>query len=193
MPRCRHGSRRASRPPAARHSNRRGAPMFFPFGPYEPDVSDLRAQKTSQLANVLPRADGYGPFPDLSVLTNALPTACRGLFFARKSDGSVVIFAGTATRLYKLNNTDYTWTDVSAGGAAYSALAAADQWQFAQFNDLVVAVQANVVPQLFDMASASVFAALGGAPPQARYVSVIGRFVALSGLLSNPFRLQWSG
>jgi hypothetical protein len=37
------------------------------------------------------------------------------------------------------------------------------------------------------------FSALGGAPPQAAYVAVVGRFLVLSGLLSTPFRIQWSG
>jgi hypothetical protein len=156
-------------------------------------VSDLRTQFASGLANVLPRADGYGPFPDFSSLTSALSAACRGLFVAIKSDGSRVIFAGTSIRLWQLNNTDYTWTNVTAGGVGYSALASTDQWQFAQFNNFVIAVQANVAPQVFDLSSSTEFASLGGTPPQARYVSVINRFVVLSGLLSNPFRIQWSG
>ena len=87
--------------------------MLFPFGEYRPDVSDFRVPSTRTLVNVLPRADGYGPFADLTNLTGALAAPCRGLFFARKADGTVVIFAGTSTGLYRLNNTDYTWIDVS--------------------------------------------------------------------------------
>ena len=65
--------------------------MIFPFGEYRPDVSDFRAATTRALANVLPRGDGYGPFPDLTALTAALAASCRGLFFARKADGTVVM------------------------------------------------------------------------------------------------------
>ena len=54
------------------------------------------------------------------------------MFFARKRDGSILIFAGTETRLYLMNNTDYSWTDVSKGGSAYSALSSDAHWQFAQ-------------------------------------------------------------
>src|SRR5437764_5795927 len=95
---------------------------LVPFGEFRPDVSDHQGVHSNRLDNVLPRGDGYGPFPDITPFTQALPAACRGFFVARRNDGSVSIFAGTATRLYLLNNIDFSWTDVSKGGAAYSAL-----------------------------------------------------------------------
>jgi len=165
---------------------------LVPFTEWRPDVSDFQAQVTSEISNVLPRADGYGPFPDFSAYTSGLPGACRGFFKAINTDGSVAIFAATATRLYRLNNTNQTWTDVSKGGAAYSSVSSTDNWQFVQFINRVIAVQANTAPQSFDLTSSSVFADLAGSPPQARYVSIVGYFVVLSGLLNNPYRVQWS-
>ena len=53
--------------------------------------------------------------------------------------------------------------------------------------------QANAVLQVFDLSSSSAFADAAGTPPQAAYVSVVGRFLVLSGLLSTPYRIQWSG
>ena len=111
----------------------------------------------------------------------------------RKTDGTIVVFAGTSTRLYKLDNTTLAWTEVSKGAVAYSALPSTDHWGFAQFGNLVIAVQANTVPQVYDISSGSAFADLGGSPPQARYAAVVGRFLVLSGLLSTPYRIQWSG
>jgi hypothetical protein len=166
---------------------------LLPWGAWTPDVSDYEGQSAHDILNVLPRGDGYGPFPDFSPFSGALAGACRGGFYALKSDGSVAIFAATATRLYLLNNTAYTWTDVSKGGSAYSSLSGTANWQFIQFNSLVIVVQANVVPQVFDLSSSSAFADLGGSPPQAAYASIVGRFIVLSGLLSNPYRIQWSG
>lgn len=163
------------------------------FGEYRPDVSDVDRAHTGVLLNVLPRADGYGPHPSLDPLSDALAARCRGLFFARKRDGSILIFAGTETRLYLMSNTDYSWTDVSAGGSAYSPLSSDAHWQFAQFANVVVAVQANVAPQSYNLTSSSAFAALGGSPPQAAYVGVINRFLVLAGLLNEPYRVQWSG
>src|SRR5215831_10377075 len=107
---------------------------LLPYAEYKPDVSDYEGQATRNILNVIPRGDGYGPFPSLSVYTSALPSACRGAFYALKSDGTVITFAGTATKLYRLNNTDFSWTDVSKGGGTYTAPTFAGQaanWQFA--------------------------------------------------------------
>ena len=157
-------------------------------------MSDYEGAATQTLLNVVPRGDGYGPFPDFTVFTSALPAACRGFFYARKADGSVAVFAGTSTKLYQLNNTSFAWTDVSKSGGSYSALPSADQWQFAQFNNFVFAVQINSAVQVFDLTSSSAFADLGGSPPPARYIAVVGRFLVLSGLgSSTPYRIQWSG
>jgi len=166
---------------------------LLPFGDWRPDVSDYEGQTVYSIQNVVPRGDGYGPFPDFSVYSAGLPGPCRGAFYALKSDGSVEVFAATSTRIYRLDKTNYTWVDVSKSGAAYSGLTGSAQWRFAQFNNFVIAVQANVVPQVFDLSVSSAFADLGGSPPQAAYVDVVGRFVILSGLLSNPYRVQWSG
>src|SRR5207247_1060039 len=123
----------------------------------------------------------------------------------------ITVFAATATDLYRLNNSTFAWLNVSKGAGApsgeggfggesdpgannYSAIPTGDQWQFAQFNNFVIAVQINVAPQVFDLTSSTNFADLAGSPPQARYVAVVGRFLVLSGLgSSTPYRIQWSG
>ena len=166
---------------------------LIPYGEYKPDISDYQSATTKNILNVLPRSDGYGPFRDFTVFSGALPAACRGAFYALNTDGSVTVFAGTATKLYKLNNTTFAWEDVSASGGSYADLSSAAQWRFAQFGSVVVAVQGNIAPQSFTLGSSSEFAALSGSPPNASYVDVVGRFLVLSGLTSNPYRVQWSG
>src|ERR1044071_1126509 len=166
---------------------------ILPFGEFKPDVSDYRGQTNQTILNVVPQGDGYGPFKALNAATEALPAPCRGYFFARKADGTVAVFAGTATKLYLLDNTDLTWADASDSGGTYSTLASNAQWQFAQFNNLVVAVHVNEAPQVFDLTSDTEFSDLAGSPPQAAYVSVVNRFLVLSGLASpNVTRVQWS-
>ena len=160
---------------------------------YRPDVSDYGSATTKNILNVTPQGDGYGPFPSFSAYSSALPAACRGAFYALKSDGSVVTFAATATKLHMLNNTNFSWTDVSAGGGSYSAISANAQWQFAQTGNLVFATQANASLQVFDLTSSTAFDNALGSPPQAAYISVVGRFLVLSGLLSTPYRIQWCG
>lgn len=160
------------------------------FGQFAPDLTDLGSASSVDIVGCVPRADGYGPFKDLNTFTSALPGPCRGYFFARRSDGSIAIFAGTATELYLLDNTTFTWGNVSK--ATYSPLVAGDNWQFAQFNDLVIAVQVNTAPQKFTLSSSTQFADLGGSPPSAGRVAIVGFFVMLTKLLTNPRRVQWS-
>lgn len=165
---------------------------LIPYGEFAPDISDLDAPVSLDLLNVVPRADGYGPFQALLGFTLTIGARCRGFFFARNTDGSITVFAATSTRIYKMDNTTFGWADVSKGGAAYAGIPASDNWQFVQFNALVIAVQANTAPQVFTLGSSTEFADLGGTPPQARGIAIINRFVVLFGLLSAPFRIQWS-
>jgi len=66
-------------------------------GDYRPDVSDYEGQASRNILNVIPRGDGYGPFSSFSAYTSALPAACRGAFYALKSDGTVVTFEDTSS------------------------------------------------------------------------------------------------
>lgn len=166
------------------------AASLVKFPPYAPDVTDLGTDTSAYVLNVFARLDGYGPCQSLQAFTTALPGPCRGYFFARKSDGSIAVFAGTATELYLLNNTDFSWTVVSK--ATYSPLVSTDNWQFIQFNDLVIAAQVNTAPQKFALSSSTLFADLGGSPPSAGGIAVVGFFVVLTKLLTNSRRVQWS-
>jgi hypothetical protein len=167
----------------------------LPFPEYRPDASDFNGAHTTTLLNVLPRSDGYGPMREVSAFTGVMAAQCRGAFMARRSDGTIRIFAGTATKLYQLDNTSLTWVDVSLGAGTYSSLSSDANWHFTQFNNSVIAVQANAAPQVVDVSAASgtAFANLGGSPPQAAYITTVNRFVVLSGLNSNPNRVHWSG
>lgn len=165
----------------------------IPWSEWRPDVSDYQGNHSQLIKNVVPRADGYGPFKDFAALTNTLPAACRGYAVALDDDGSVVIFAGTATKLYKLDNSDFTWDNVSKSSGAFDyAVPSTDQWQFAQFGTNLVATNSANPVQVFALGSSSNFADLGGSPPQAKYVAVVNVYLVLSGLASNPFRVQWS-
>lgn len=166
---------------------------IVPIPEYKPDLSDYESTTTQALQNVIPRGDGYGPFNDHAAYSAALAGACRGFFRALKSDGTITVFACTSTKIYLLDNSALTWSDVSLGAGSYAALPATDQWQFGQFGNDIIAVQANVAPQVFTLGTSAAFANLGGSPPQAKYISIVGRFVVLSGLTSQPYRIQWSG
>jgi hypothetical protein len=162
------------------------------FPPWVPDISDQRPGVSSDVQNVLPTNSGWAPFPQFQTFTGALPSACRGYFYGRNGDGSVTVFAGTTNKLFKLDNTSLGWVDVSQGGGSYAPLPNGAVWEFAQFNTLVIAVQPVANPQVFTLASSSQFSDLGGNPPQAAFVSVVNRFLVLSGIPLNPYRVVWS-
>jgi len=165
----------------------------LPFGEYRPDLSDLDGQHTRSILNVVPRGDGYGPFNVAEAFTDALAAVCRGYFYAHNSDGTITIFAGSSTKLYMMSNTDFSWSDVSVGAGSYAALDGDANWAFAQFGQYVIACQANAAVQVWDLTASSAFANLAGSPPNSAFVSVVNGFLVLSGLASNPRRIQWSG
>lgn len=83
------------------------------FPSWEPDKSPYKAASSQAIKNVVPRADGYAPFRSFQALTAALPSACRGFFYAKNTDGSITVFAGISDRLFRLDNTTLTWVPVS--------------------------------------------------------------------------------
>src|SRR5437763_11867759 len=110
---------------------------MIPVGPWAPDVPDLGNAGSTEGLNVIPKAQSYGPFPSFASITNALSARCQGAIFARKSDGTGVIFAGSATKLYRLSSV--TFSDVSRlVGGAYSC-PADGMWSFVQFGSLIYA------------------------------------------------------
>src|SRR5262245_43942992 len=98
------------------------SPRPISWGTWNPDLSDINTPFTQSTLNVIPRADGYMPWRAISEVTDPLPGPCRGFFFAR-SAGALLVFAGTETDLYLLDNSNFSWTNVSQGGIPYTALA----------------------------------------------------------------------
>lgn len=165
---------------------------MIPVSAFAPDITDLGTNASNVVSGVVPSGSGYAAFKSYIGFTFALPANARGFFFARRSDGSISVFVGTATELYLLNNTTFLWDKVSKGGGPYGSLLVSTNWRFAQFNDFVLAAQINTVPQKYVLTSGGTFVDLGGTPPQAGQIAIVNRFVMLTELLSNPRRVQWS-
>lgn len=84
-----------------------------PFARWRPDLNNLNSQFASDVMNVLLSANDYIPFPKLVPFSLAVPAQPLGGFSGRNAAGQVVIFVGTATKLYKLNTTTLDWDHVS--------------------------------------------------------------------------------
>ena len=166
----------------------------LPFGEWRPDVSDLNASTSVDIVNVLPRADGYGPAPSINLVSPALPKRCRGVFRAWNADGTVTVFAGTEDRLYKLDNTLFTWDDVSkdtSSGFSYGVSTRAS-WVFVQYDNRVFATQIGAPIQAFTLGTSTAFEDLSASAPQCSSIAVVGRFLVASGILGARLSIQWS-
>ncbi len=172
---------------------------LVPFAPWEPDKFALNAAGVSGEANgIFPAPDSRTPWPSLATTSLAAAATVRGAFAARTSDGSIVVFIGTATKLYKFAGVASPWTDVSRSvGGNYTGTGL---WSFAQFDKYVIACNGADANQYIDIDSGTNFAALPGSPPIARYVKTVGDFVMLMDLASplgiassGRIQVAWSG
>jgi hypothetical protein len=167
--------------------------LKLPVGAWMPDQPDYANPGSITALNVIPAAASYRPFPSLLSVTGALTARAQGGFYAKRSDGTPVIFAGDATKLYRLSGT--TWSDVSRTvGGAYTC-PADGYWQFVQFGPLVIAVNGGPdAAQKFNIESDTNFSALGGSPPASpRYIMVVGDFVVLMHTTHGNTYVEWSG
>lgn len=119
------------------------------FAEWRPDVAELNSGFAGDVLNVLSADGSYIPAPSFAAVTSALEGVCLGGFLARELDGTITIFAGTADKLWILDNNTQDWTDASQTGVTYGANDVA-QWSFAQFGPYVIAVNVNDDPQMFE-------------------------------------------
>ena len=87
---------------------------MIPWGQFRPDVAGINAQVVTTALNVMPGASGFLPAPSLQPVISALPSQCKGAVAVVTDDGSVDVFAATATNLYRLLPLTSTWADSSS-------------------------------------------------------------------------------
>ena len=158
---------------------------FKDWLPDQPSILDT----VSEANNVIPLAVGYGPFKS-PVNYSGVATENLTNCFAAKVNADVSIFAGGATKLFKVSATDLTMEDVSKAGG-YTGI---NRWQFVQFGDYALASNGSEKIQYYDVNSSTDFADLAAAAPVAKYITVVRDFVvgANIGAGTNPSRVNWS-
>ncbi|HEY6983868.1 hypothetical protein [Reyranella sp.] len=161
----------------------------IPFAEWRPDMPDL-GQWAREALNVVPAEESYTPFNALATATNALGARAQGAAWFRCPDGTQKMFAGDATKLYRLDGS--TWNDASrTAGGAY-APGGDGTWRFEQFGPLAVAVNGVDAPQKFDLAAGTDWTALGGAPPVGSFIANVGDFLVMAKIGAARQRVQWS-
>ena len=159
---------------------------FKEWLPDQPSILD----SVSEANNVIPLAVGYGPFKSA---VNYSGTATEDLnnCFAAKLDNDVFIFAGGATKLFKVDNTDLFLVDESKAGG-YTGT---NRWQFLQFGNLALASNGSEKIQAYDVNSSTAFADASSDAPIAKYITAVRDFVVAAniGAGTTPNKVQWSG
>ncbi|TGD94063.1 hypothetical protein [Methylobacterium nonmethylotrophicum] len=164
----------------------------IPLPPYAPDVASADAAVSGVARNVLPRADGYGPVLSPVPITLPLPEDCRGaVAFVSPAFGTWVYIAGTRTGLYRYNNSTTGWDSIGNPLRGYS-MPDGDSWQFALYGSKLIAVHLGAPPQVLEVDGVQPFRDLGGGPPRARAVGIVGEFLVLAGLSGQPNAIRWS-
>lgn len=170
------------------------ASPLIPFGEWLPDMGDFDAGGALVVENCVPYGGKYKPFEQSAEVTEALPAGCRGAFSYRDAAGTVTIFAGTSTKLYKLSGT--SWVDVTRTSGGDYTLGTDNFWQFVPFGNLIIATSYTDDIQYFDITSSTEFAQLSATAPRARWLAVIKNFLVAIDTVDGDgalgFRVRWS-
>ncbi len=150
-----------------------------PFGAWLPDQPPVGVMTVAR--NVLPGANGYRPVKAFSAISDALPAAFRGGFSAIATDGTAYLLAGTANGLSRYSAG--AWTDLLV------AMSVDGRWRFAQFENIVVAVNGVDTKQV-DLSAGT--AADLAAAPNGTSVAVVGPHVVIGGADLDRLRVAWS-
>jgi len=165
---------------------------MIPFGEFLPDLPDFQNPGATIADNVIPTPQGYRELKALAAYsTTPLTARCQGTFAGQSSAGVVTLFAGDASKLYKLEGKAFTATD-SGFSTAEDAV-----WAFGQFGNTMIATNYSDAPQKFTLGTSTEWEDLGGSPPKARHIAVVRGFVMLGNLVESGTgyqnRTRWSG
>ena len=151
------------------------------FGAFLPDQLPVGADKLVTAKNVLPAPNGYRAVMEFSAVSEALPAAFLGGYSAISTDDTAYLFAGTATTLSRL--VGGSWTSLLSG------LTVTARWRFAQFGDVVIAVNEGATQEIDLIAGTA--SALSGAPT-ASDVDVVGPHVVYTQANGDILMVRWS-
>ncbi|TXH55202.1 MAG: hypothetical protein E6Q97_09290 [Desulfurellales bacterium] len=167
----------------------------IPFGEFKPDLGAFNNSGGALVINnAVPYGENYMPFNDLDSISAALGEKCLGGISYRDAEGNVMIFAGTATKLWKLDGAGFVDVTRAAGGN-YST-ATDGFWDFVTYGTLVIASNYNDDIQCFDIASSTEFELMSATAPRCRRMAIVQNFlvcydtVDIDGAVG--YRVRWS-
>jgi hypothetical protein len=162
------------------------AMIDIPFGEWLPDQPSFKNPGCEIADNVVPKPNGYGPLSGLIGQGDAAAAAVRGAAFMVNNSGASVLVGGTDDSLFIRTSSLVETTGLSSIGSG-------EAWDFARFNDFVIATAVNNNPQyLSDIDTDTSWSDLTGSPPVAKRCAKVGEFLMLGNIASYPGRVQWS-
>jgi hypothetical protein len=162
------------------------------FGEWLPDQPGLTGVVKEAL-NVVPQAVGYGPLRTPVDYSLAASEDINNVVAGRNpATGNTEVFAGGATKLFKLDSTDLSLDNVSKAGGYTTPTE--QKWRFTQFGDVLIAANGDSILQYWLLGTSTAWANLDAAAPTARYLTVVRDFV-VTGYTSSADsqKVQWSG
>lgn len=167
----------------------------FSFGEWLPDLPELGNPGLTIAMNVLPYDRSYKPFLPLASISVAAASRPMGALYPSGANGSTFydsIYVGLQNALHIYTSAG-GWTNRSS-----TVYASTTNWDFDQFDEIVIATNGADVPQRHTLGSASNFLtlAVSGVAPAAKAIGVINRFVFLgnleaSGGFTREHVVQW--
>jgi len=157
------------------------------LGEWLPDQPAI-VESLKDATNVVPLSVGYGSFPASVDYSNAASEALL-VAFSGKYSTSTQMFAGGATKLFKLNPATLNLDNVSKAGG-YSAT----DWSIVQFGNVVLAADSANKIQAWTMGTSTAFADVAAAAPVAKYLTIVRDFVVSGYIDGGTYanKVQWS-
>ena len=158
------------------------------FKDWLPD-QPANAGSLNDAKNVYPTGVGYAPFPSAADFSNAASENLNSVFVAKWGD-EVEVFAGSDTKIFKMNNTTLNLEDVSkTGGYGGNGV-----WRFEQFGRTVLASNGSQKIQSWTVGLSLGFDDVATTAPIAKDIAVVRDFVFAANLLNGdePNKVQWS-
>lgn len=156
------------------------------FSEWMPDRDEFDNPGITECLNVIPDTF-YKPIGALVGQGSAMIAYGRGGFGMEDSTNVAFNFAGDETDLYHYQAAGWVSTNTSYGTSFENV------WQFTEFGTFCVATNFDDVIQVFDVDNDSAFSALGGSPPKAKHITVVGDFLVLANIEGQSNRVKWSG
>ncbi|MGL4310949.1 MAG: hypothetical protein ACRCSU_10715, partial [Paracoccaceae bacterium] len=164
--------------------------MEYQFGPWLPDVTDLKNPGLEECTNVIPSPGGYQPAAGLGSQIATVGAAVISAAMFERADGTRVTVCATASDLHVIIGAAVTNSAL--------ALTLTEHVTFVRFGDEIYATEkTGGTWKLTDIDSDTTFSAVANVMPSAKTMFRVGDFLFMGNLTDidasdRPFRLRWS-